>query len=274
MVAPLSLEKTKIVSSAMPEFLEERYQPTDLAVHPRDHRRVGGERRAAGHVAPSAEIRLLAAELPRILGQRRLVGGHFERQVRHRRRHVEEERPAGVTADELQLLAGDEVGRVGRAVELNPPASIPEMVWIETVRLALAVVAEELVEAAGDRIGHAPGPAQPPLAEPAGRVAGVVQNRRQRHRAGRHRRLPLGLHLPVAPHHGMARMLARHQHAAARCADGVARPVPREDRAAGEQGVDVGRQDVLAAERGHVAGAQVVAEEEDDVRGPGAGGSR
>ena len=288
-----------------PQFLEQRDDPAHLPVHPRDHRRVGRKRPATGHVAPATEIGLLRAEVCLIVGQRGLIGRHLEREVGHRGGHVEEERPRRVTADEGELLGGDQVGRILLAGELREGCVVsrrrgrhrapaghllvagegcilepdlvavaPEMAGIEGVGLPLAVVAVEPVEAAGHRIRHAPRRAQPPLAEATGGVASVVEDLRERERAGRHGELPLGLHLAVAADHRVARMLAGHQHAAARRADGVARPVPGEPGPAGEEGVDVRRLDVLAAERADVARAEIVAEEEHDVGGTRARGGR
>ena len=90
--------------------VEERDDPAHLTVHPRDHRGVGGERSPTGHVALAAEIGLLGTEVLIVGRQRRLVGGHLQRQVRHRRRHIDEKRPAGVVLDKRQLPLGDQVG--------------------------------------------------------------------------------------------------------------------------------------------------------------------
>ena len=68
---------------------------------------------------------------------------------------------------------------------------------------ALAVVAEEEVEALlVGRAGRA-GIAQAPFADAAGRVAGLLERLRERRRPRRKRRLALGLDFEVVPDVGM-----------------------------------------------------------------------
>ena len=176
----------------------------------------------ARHVTTAAEVGLLVAELLPVLGQRWLVGRHLEREVRHGGRHVEEKRPARVRPHECQLLLGDQVCGVGFPRERcevaggrgrlvwDPPAALnlgvvdgdplavaPEVPWIERMRLALTVVAEEPLEPAGTRVRGTARRPKPPLAEAAGRIARVTEDRGERHGAGRQWCLPLGLRLAV-----------------------------------------------------------------------------
>ena len=133
------------------------------------------------------------------------------------------------------------------------------------MRLPLAVVAEERVEPTRDRIRLAARPAKPPLPEATRGVPGLLEDSRERDRAGRHRSLAFGFHLAVAANRRMARMLARHQHAPTRPADGIAGPMPCEPGAAGEEPVDVGCLDILRTQCGDITAPEIVAEKKDDV---------
>ena len=64
----------------------------------------------------------------------------------------------------------------------------------------------------------------------------------------------------------MAGMFAGHEHAARRSADVVARVVLGEFQTLGGETIKVGRPDNLLAERADVAVAEIVGEDEDDVR--------
>ena len=256
------------------QFVEQPHDATDLPVHPRHHRGKSRQRPLAGHVAFAAAVGLLVVKVLRVVREGRLVSRHLKRQMRHGRRHVQKKGPVHVRAEKLELLRGDQVGGVGLSIERHPLAVIKEMIGVIGVRLPLAVVAVESVEARSQRVRHAARCPQPPFAEAAGRVTSSAEQMGERHRARRHRRLSLRLDLPVAPHHRVAGMHAGHQHAATGRTDRASRPVPREPSASGKQAVDLRRVDVAGAESRHVTRPQIVAEKKDDVgrpRGPGLG---
>ena len=133
------------------------------------------------------------------------------------------------------------------------------------VGLALAVVAEEVVEALLQRVALRAGRAEAPLAGGRGDVAAGLQPLGDRDGGRRQRPLALRLHLLVVADRRVPGVQARHQHAARRRADRVARVVPREAHALGGQAVDRGRADLLLAVGSDVSVAQVVGEDEDDV---------
>ena len=261
------------------QFVEQPHDATDLPVHPRHHRGKSRQRPLAGHVAFAAAVGLLLVKVLRVVHEGRLVARHLECQMRHGRRHVQKKGPVHVRAEKLELFLGDQVGGIGLAVEINPLVVIPEMIGVIGVRLPLAVVAIESVEARSQRVRHAARCPQPPFAEAAGRVTGRAEQMGERHGARRHRGLSLGLDLAIAPHHRMAGMHSRHEHAATGRTDRASRPVPREPSAPREQAVDFRRVDVAGAEGRHVTRSQIVAEKKDDVGwprplGPGSAGQQ
>ena len=250
-----------------PELVEGRDDPPHLPVHPRHHRGERGRRLGAGDVALPAEIGRLGTEEAPMAFERWLVGRHLEGDMGKRRRQVEKKRPVGMGAEEMHSLVTDPVGGVGRAAEASEVGGtrsglgrerrrhrdgriverhlhgiVPQNRGIERVRVALAVVAEEAIEARGEGIGRAPRRPEPPLPEATGGVAGSVEDPRQGDSPCRHRSLPLRLHLAVAADRGMTGMEPCHEHAAAGGTDGAAGPVPGEPRAARKQAVDVRRQ--------------------------------
>ena len=211
-----------------------------------------------------------------------------------RRRQVEEERPLGMGAEEMHRLVTDPVDGVGRAAEAGEVGGgrgglgrkrrrhrdrrivewhlrgiVPQNRGIERVRVTLAVVAEETIEARGEGIRRAPRRPEPPLPEAAGGIAGSVEDPRQGDGPCRHRSLPLRLDLAVAPNWGMTGMEPCHEHAAAGGTDGAAGPVPGEPRAARKQAVDIRRQGMGRPQGRHIPRAEIIGEEEDDVRGAG-----
>ena len=250
------------------QFVKQPHDATNLPVHPRHHRSIRRQRPLAGHVSLAAAVGLLVGKMLRVIREGPLVSRHLERQMRRGCRDVQKEGAVRVRAEKLELLHGDQVGGIGLAVEINPLVVIPEMIGVVGVRLPLAVVAVESVEARSQRVRHAARCPQPPFAEATRRVAGVAEQMGERHRAGRHRRLSLRLDLPVAPHHRMAGMHSRHEHAATGRTDRASRPVPREPSASGKQAVDLRRMDVAGAEGRHITRSQIVAEKKDDVGRP------
>ena len=208
-------------------------------------------------------------------------------------RVVEEKRLFPVVADELQRLFVDAVRRVVFALEYIIAARVgrvgalgqrgvprhgrlvvqrhalqvaPQIIRIIAVRVALAVVAVEPVEALMDRIALRAGEAQTPLAERAGRVALVAQQLGHRDFIPRDWPLAFRLNLAVVPHERVPRVLAGHQHTARRRADGVAGVVAREPHALLGQAIEVGGLDFFLAVTAQLGVTEIVRHDEDDVR--------
>ena len=250
------------------QFVEQPHDAADFPVHPRDHRGIRRQRPLAGHVSFAAAVGLLVVKVLRVVREGRLVSRNLERQMRHGCRDVQKKWTVRVRAEKLELFLGDQVCGIGLGVDINPLVVIPEMIGVVGVRLPLAVVAVESVEARSQRVRRAARCPQPPFAEAARRVAGSAEPMGKGHGARRHRGLSLGLDLTVAPHHRMAGMHSRHEHAATGRTDRASRPVPREPSAPREKAVDFRRVDVAGAEGGHVTRSQIVAEKKDDVGWP------
>ena len=271
-----------------PELGEEIEDPPDLAVEARHHRSVRRPRRRVRQVLLVAEVRRFG-EAAAVRGER--VLGHLQREVRHGRRQEDEERPRAVHADEVAAARPDDVGRVDVAregsvarwverigarsqllvrralgvAEHDAPAVVVEVGRVVAVRLALAVVAEEVVEALLQRVALRPGRPEPPLAHRAGRVAERLQDLGNRQLRARQRPLPFRLKLAVVADRGVSGMPSRQQHPARGRADGVARVVLREAHAARGERVERRRLDLLLPVAAELAPAEVVGQDEDDV---------
>ena len=171
------------------------------------------------------------------------------------------------------------VGRVGavrqllvrrerRVVEREPPVVVVQVRRVVVVGLALAVVAEEVVEALPKRVTLRAGGPEPPLPHRGGDVTLALQQLGEGDRGGGERHLPLGLELAVVSDRRVPGVLAGQEHAARGRADGVPRVVLREAHSLGGEPVDRGRADLLLAVAAELGPAEVVGEDEDDV-GPG-----
>ena len=130
---------------------------------------------------------------------------------------------------------------------------------------ALAVVAEEEVEALRERLPFRAGIAEAPFADEARRVAFVPEKPRQRRRPRRQGGLAFRLDLGVVPDVGVPGVEAGQQDASRRRADRAARIRLGEARPFGGQPVDVGRPDPRLSVAAELGPAQVVREDEDDV---------
>ena len=134
------------------------------------------------------------------------------------------------------------------------------------MRVALAVVAEEVVEAVLQRAARGVEHAHAPLAHAGGGVTVFLEDLRHRDGAGRQRELALGLDLPVGTNGAVAGVLAEHERRAARGAHGGPAVTLGEARALLGHAVQVGRLDELLPVAADVALGEVIAEDEDDVR--------
>jgi hypothetical protein len=145
-----------------------------------------------------------------------------------------------------------------------------------TVRVALAVVAEEMIEPVLQRAAARVEHAHAPLADGGGCVAGGLEQLSDGEGALRQRLLALGLDFAVRADRRMARVQPGHQRRAARCADGRAAIGLQVARALARHPVEVRRLDQLLSVHAHVALREIVAEDEDEVglrRGQATGGS-
>ena len=275
------------------KFVDEVEHAADVAIHPRDHRGVRGARGEVRRVAVAAgpgEWRVvpLLREV-----RREFLVRHVQRDVRDDGRVVEEKRLVPVFAEERQRLFVDairrvvlslenvvaaRVGRVGvlgqrcvarhrRVVVQRDALEVaPEIIRIIAVRVALAVVAEKPVEALVDRVALRAGKAESPFAERAGAVAVAAQQLGDRLLRLGDGPLAFRFHFAVVADEGVPGMFAGDEHAARRRADGVAAVVAREAHALRGQAVEVGRLDFFLPVAAQLRVAQVVGENEDNVR--------
>src|SRR5262249_39278407 len=123
------------------------------------------------------------------------------------------------------LLAG---GLALVALERDALVVAPEVGGVVVVGVALAVVAEEQVEAVARRVTGRTGRPEAPLAHRPGGVAEASEGGGQGDGVGGQRVLALGLHLAVVADGGVAGVLAGHEHAARGSADRRAGVVLRE----------------------------------------------
>ena len=223
---------------------------------------VGGQRPAGGRFLPAA------GRLDRLqVGiQRQVLLLGLDRRVRRTEGHVEEERrlAAGVPVDEAHRVFGQQVRHVALLVD--------GLVVVTPVAFALAllrevvdrrVVADELREAAAQRVELALEVAEVPLAEDAAVfVAGPGKDLGQRGLRGVHAVVAPGR--DDRPHQAETdRIAARHQAGTGRRTDRRA-VEPFEAHALGGDAVDVRRGDLAAVEADVVA-AEIVRDDQDDV---------
>src|SRR5262249_21909041 len=142
------------------------------------------------------------------------------------------------------------------------------------VRVPLAVVAEEQVEAVLVGIALGAGRTQAPLAHRAGGVTLFLEQLGDGDLISGDGLLALGLDLAVVADVGMAAVLARHQATARRSADRRAAVRLGEAHTLRRQPVDVRGANLLLTVAADFVAAQVIREDEDDVRPLRLGGPR
>ena len=283
-----------------------------VCVQTRDHRRELGVGMLRGVVAGAflAAPRVVAEETTLVALQQGVLGLH-QLGVRKRVGEDAEERTTAVlTVEPLQRLPVNQVGGVLRTLAVitaehrvtdvlvhhhTDSGRIPQRtavavqeVGVVQVRLELADVAVELVDAPLLGCRDRTFVAARPLAEHAGGVALVLQNLGQDDMAGVIRMLAhdtvvtvLAVHhdgsvppvLLVAPHLAMAGMLAGHEAGTRRGADRTAGVGLREPHPFLRHTVDVGRMDIGLSVTAQVAITHVVAHDINNVRLPLLGGS-
>ncbi len=249
-------------------------EPADVAVQPRDHRGL-----ALVRVRPG-----LARVLP-VVGHLLAVAGGGLRLVvgvGDRDRQVQEEGLRAALVDPAQGRVHDHVVRVldpgarparsllvlllGDVAQRHAGLVAEEERGVVVVGVALVEVAEEGVEAHAVRVAGGARLAQAPLAEEGRRVARVLEEVGERALAlaqGLDREGPAA---GVAPHAGVAGVAPGHEHGARGRADRRAGVEVGEAQALGGQPVEVRRANELLAVGADVAVAEVVGEDEDDVR--------
>jgi hypothetical protein len=203
-------------------------------------------------------------------------GAELVVRVRQGVRQVHKERLRPRPLQELQGPRGDKVGRillpavepVGGQEELV--LILPEMLGVIVVRVQLIEVAEEFVEAPPVRHASGGRPAQSPLSEDGGAVAGALQQTRDGGFLIAHPKF----RTPVAAHGGVAAVLSGHQRAPGGRANRGPGVGLREARAGGGQAVQVGGTDALLAVAAKISVAQVIGQDEEDVGQPGGGAAR
>ena len=179
-----------------------------------------------------------------------------------------DERGVGLRILRIRVGGEDAVagGAVGPVVERHLLAVILDVGRIMAVRDPLAGHAEEAIEAVLQGTAGGVEASHAPLAEGGGRIAGLLEGRRQGRDAGRERILFAFADVAVVAGRGVAGVAAGHQHRARRRADRVAGVMPGHDHALAGEAVDVrGADDPLSVVT-DFAVAEVVGQDEDDVR--------
>ena len=174
-------------------------------------------------------------------------------------------------AQPLQDVGLDQVLRVDRAVLAGIAGQIDarrrgRKRWEIRVGMALAVVAELVVEPVPERTARRVEHPHPPLAHHGGGVARAQQHLRHRDRSGRQRQLALGLNFPVAAHRRVAGVQAGHQRGPRRRAHTRAAVGLRVARAFARHAIEARGLDQLLTVNADVTLREIVAEDEDDVR--------
>ena len=260
----------------MPSSLQLRQQFADAPVHARDHRRLALER--IGPVFRRRRDRSPAppARRPSARARSLLACGHRQRQE-------EEERPVLAPLDEGARLVEEQVvgvlhprGRVPRAgnradgcddVRQSDLLGVPpEEVGIVVVRVGLVDEAVEVVEPVAFRLPFGAHLAKAPLADERGGVAGLLQHAGHGHVARRQRLCRVVARAGIAAHAGVTHVPAGHEHAARRRADSRPGVELREADPLGRQPIEVRRLDDPLPVRTEIAVAEVVGQDEDDVR--------
>ena len=156
--------------------------------------------------------------------------------------------------------------------ERDPLRVAHQELRVEIVRVPLAQVSEEVVESLPPRRARGFFHAQAPLAHQSGGVSRFLEQFGDGHILAQEARGSV----PTDP--CVTGVLARHQHAARRRANGESGVCLSETHALGGHPVEVRRLDSLLAVRAEVSVAQVVSQDPDDVRrrfrGPGRFGAR
>src|SRR5579883_327977 len=192
--------------------------------------------------------------------------------MRHRERQIEEKRLCLVTFDESKCFRLEQILRVllaGFAVvvfQFNALVVAVDVSRVVTVRVSLAVVAEEQIEAVLERAaGTVPHP-QAPLSHRPRCVAFRFEQLRERHVLGADGVLPLWLHLTIVANRCVAGMFAGHEGTPRWRTHRTARIEMSEFRSAGGEFIDVWCLDLLLAVTAEFEAAEIVGHDEDDVR--------
>ena len=193
---------------------------------------------------------------------------------------VEKERLVSLLPDPFHRLGEEQVVAVlvllpGIVLQFHRIAVSPEPVNIEVMGIALVVVPEEVIEADLVGVARAVTASHSPFADACRAVARSLGQPREGHFALPQRLLPrralvahldgAAIGLGIVDHAGMTGVLARHEDAAGRRADGGARIVVRETHALGRHPVEIRRSDYLLAVAAQIAVSQVVGQDVDDV---------
>ena len=253
---------------------------------------VGGPRGVVGGVAIASgagEGRVFPAQLVVLL---ELFIRNVQRHVRNDGRIIEEEGPVFIGADEFQRLLIDPVGRVilsledvvaagifgvgafwqrgvpwnGRlVVEGDPHLIAPEVGGVVAVGVALAVVAEEPVEALVDGISLGSGSSEPPFSEGSGSVAAFFESLGDGLFGIGDGPLALGLDLSVVTDKGVAGVFPGDQDAARGGADGIAAVVAGKAHTLFCKAIKVRGADSLLSVAAEFGVAQVICQDKDNV---------
>jgi len=192
--------------------------------------------------------------------------------VRQRDGVEQEERVILVGSHPAQRLVGNQVLSVGLAHAFPVVAGQLETLIVAVqvrrkvaVRVSLAVVAEEVIEADLQRAAAGVKHAHAPLADTGRGIALIFQQAGHGQRPGGQRHLALGLDLAVGPDWTVARVQAGHQRRTGRGTDAGPRIGLQIAGAFPAQPIQVRSLDQLLAVDAHVSHRQVVGQDEDQV---------
>ena len=178
----------------------------------------------------------------------------------------------GGLANPFEGFIGDEILRVdfanGFAViafEREPLVVIVEVSGEVTMGVALAIVAEEVVETDFEGAACSIEHAHAPFADAGGLVTGLFEELGHGNGGGGQRHLAFGLDLAVGADRAMAHVQAGHQRGTGGSADAGAGVGLGEAHALGCHAVEVRRLNQLLPVATDVAHGEVIGEDEDEV---------
>src|SRR6266705_2630038 len=128
----------------------------------------------------------------------RLVAGWIQRNVRDGVGQVEEKRMVFMLANIIECFSGEEIVRVGLAIERNFLMVAPKEVWVIVVRGNVGLITEEVIEADGLGIAGGIGAAHTPFADSRGVITRLFEDFAKRGEVIRERRIALGGTIPSA----------------------------------------------------------------------------
>ena len=203
-----------------------------------------------------------------VKGPGRIGGGNVEHAMGRSDRHIAEKRTVPMVADELHAGIPDDRVGVGFpfaatviSFEGKLLAVAHQIGGVVAVGVNLVVIAQEDIEAVPFRYAGGTSSAAPPLAESAGGISGLFQDRSDRFLALAH-----GSTAAIGPHRGVARMFSGEQTAPRGRAERRAGQGLGKADSFGRHAVDIRRDNVGMPHARQLVIPQLVAHDKNDVR--------